>query len=86
MGHCIGNNAGRATEGHSFLFHFDCQDEMASIEVDWKGRVRQSHGPRNSSNRAADQARKILSSGGRQFPSSSAAVADSAGEFPFGNA
>jgi hypothetical protein len=68
MGHCIARYASRALEGNSFLFHYDYKDEMASIEVDRSGHVRQSFGPRNITNGASEKARRLLTRWGRNFP------------------
>jgi hypothetical protein len=67
MGHCIARYASRALEGNSFLFHYDYKDEMASIEVDRSGYVRQSFGPRNITNSASEKARRLLTRWGRNF-------------------
>ncbi|MEY4565228.1 MAG: PcfJ-like protein [Planctomycetota bacterium] len=68
MGHCIARYARSALEGNSFLFHYDYKDEMASIEVDRSGHVRQSFGPRNLTNRASEKARHLLTHWARNFP------------------
>lgn len=68
MGHCIARYARSALEGNSFLFHYDYKDEMASIEVDRSGHVRQSFGPHNITNSASEKARRLLTRWGRNFP------------------
>jgi|LakMenEpi03Aug12_release.lakeMendotaPanAssembly.Ray.scaffolds.fasta_scaffold60189_4 hypothetical protein len=83
MGHCIGRYADRAVRGISYLFHFDYQGEMASIEVDCQGYVRQSFGPRNCRNKAAEKGRKLLSKWGRSLASSSQVALNSDEELPF---
>ncbi|MFN9384424.1 MAG: PcfJ domain-containing protein [Pirellulaceae bacterium] len=68
MEHCIGNYVPLALVGSSFLFHYEHGNEMASIEVNCCGKVRQSFGPGNSTNIASKKAKQILSRWGRQFP------------------
>ena len=68
MEHCIGTYIPQALAGSSFLFHYDHGNEMASIEVNCCGKVRQSFGPGNSINSASKKAKQILSRWGRQFP------------------
>ena len=60
MGHCIPLYANKALRGKSYLFHFDDAGEMASIEVESNGLVRQSFGPMNCSNNASLKGRQIL--------------------------
>ena len=45
MRHCIASYAGKALAGESFLFHIEHRGEVASVEVDTRGRVLQAYGP-----------------------------------------
>lgn len=60
MQHCIATYAQRAVRGDCFLFHYESAGDHASFEVDRVGNVRQSHGPRNSVNRAVSHGRQLL--------------------------
>ena len=77
MKHCIGGYAGRAVQGHCFLFHIDHEGECASVEIDPAGRVRQSFGPQNQSNRATKYATGVLSTWAKDFPNAGPWYADS---------
>jgi len=68
MGHCVGSYASRAVRGSLFLFHIEHNDDRATAEVDYRGRVVQVHGPQNRRNGAARWGRRILRQWGRQFP------------------
>jgi hypothetical protein len=68
MGHCIASYIELARHGRSFLFHYECDGEMASIEVRRDGRVAQAFGPRNTDNAAARKVRRLLDKWGRGFP------------------
>ncbi|MHA2063258.1 MAG: PcfJ domain-containing protein [Candidatus Thorarchaeota archaeon] len=66
MGHCVGGYAGRAVEGHCYLFHVEYDGEEATVEVDQFGTVRQGSGPKNTRNKAVDYGKKALTKwGGR---------------------
>ena len=71
MEHCIGNYVDKAMNGESFLFHLDHlpSGTAASIEVNYKGEVVQSCGPRNSTNKATKTGARLLKSWGRNIPS-----------------
>ena len=70
MRHCVASYAEKAVDGRSFLFHIEYAGSSASVEVDRWGRVRQSLGPRNSSNAAADWGRTQLAAWGAAFSQS----------------
>ncbi len=67
MSHCIASYADLAVRGEGFLFHFECDGEEASIEVDAAGKVRQSCGRHNFDCRAAAVGRTLLSEWGKGF-------------------
>jgi hypothetical protein len=60
MNHCIAQYAERAVDGASYLFHVDYNGEMASVEVNPKGYVIQSYGPRDKINSASKYGSLIL--------------------------
>ena len=68
MGHCIGHYVSRAKAGQSFLFHYEYKGELASIELDQAGLVKQSMGPRNRPNAASRRGARILAAWGNAFP------------------
>lgn len=61
MAHCIAMYAEKAVRGGCYLFHVNYKGEMASVEVSPDGYVRQSYGPRDSSNKASEYAHRTLS-------------------------
>jgi len=67
MGHCVAAYAPYAVNGNSFLFHVEHDGYMATVEVGDDGRVRQSHGPGNEWNTAAEVGELYLSDWGRKF-------------------
>lgn len=67
MENCIATYAHAAVAGKSFLFHIERGSEMASVEVDPRGLVRQGAGPRNCHNAAATWGRIHLAAWGRGF-------------------
>lgn len=83
MGHCIASYVDRARTGMSFLFHYDHSDEMASIEVDSRGRVAQAYGPYNTANTAARKAKRLLGAWGRTFPQSNPVPSFDGSDIPF---
>jgi len=60
MGHCVAGYAPRAVSGHCYLFHVECGDHRATVEIDAGGRVRQAYGPRNRVNDACRTGAQIL--------------------------
>lgn len=70
MGHCIGNYVDKAMNGESFLFHLDhlASGTCASVEVNFRGEVIQSCGPRNCTNLATKAGTRLLKSWGRNIP------------------
>jgi len=60
MQHCIANYAEAAVKGRCYLFHVNYEDEMASVEVNPTGFVNQSYGPRDTTNKASEYGRKVL--------------------------
>lgn len=76
MGHCIGNYVDKARTGESFLFHLDHlpSKTSASIEVNYKGEVIQSCGPRNIKNKATTTGGRLMKSWGRNISADSLVV------------
>jgi len=72
MHHCITLYAERAVAGHSYLFHVDYEGNCASVEVDLRGQVRQSCGPRNKPTRASEHGARILRRWGGEFKTAAA--------------
>jgi hypothetical protein len=62
MKHCIAQYGERAVRGTSYLFHVNYKGEMASVEVDPGGFVKQSYGPKDTMNVASEYGKKILNS------------------------
>lgn len=60
MQHCIGTYAEGATKGKYYLFHVSHKGETASVQVDPKGYVVQSYGPRDTKNEASEYGRRYL--------------------------
>lgn len=56
MHHCIASYAKSALDGKYYLFHIDYSEEKASIMVNNQGKVVQSYGPRNCTNKASQWA------------------------------
>jgi len=77
MGNCISGYAQRAVNGWCYLFHVDHNGEAASVEVDRWGCVRQSYGPGNTPNLAAEWGRAQLGKWGRTFPKETEAASQS---------
>jgi hypothetical protein len=68
MRHCIASYAGKALAGDCFLFHVEHRGEVASVEVDRRGRVLQAYGPEDRRNAAARWGEQMLRKWGRTFP------------------
>lgn len=60
MKHCIADYAERAVRGESYLFHVDYKGETASVEVNPRGFVKQSYGPKDTFNKASYYGKKVL--------------------------
>ena len=60
MRHCIAGYAHAAIGKSSYLFHYDCGEEMASVELGPDASVRQCFGPCNTVNNAAVLVRQLL--------------------------
>jgi hypothetical protein len=67
MKHCIASYASRAVRGECYLFHVDYNGEMASVEVNLQGKVRQSYGPKDSINEASKYGSKELAEWGKNL-------------------
>jgi hypothetical protein len=68
MRNCVGSYAEMAVQGRCYLFHVSRAGEEATVEVDRGGRVVQAAGPRNTRNKAARWAMRVLNRWGRAFP------------------
>lgn len=60
MQHCISSYWKNAVRGDCFLFHVDYMNEQASVEVSPLGKVVQSRGPYNCSNKATEYGQRVL--------------------------
>jgi hypothetical protein len=78
MRHCIASYAKKSLAGDSFLFHVEYKNEVASVEVDRRGRVMQAYGPEDRRNGAARWGERVLRKWGRGFPPIPAAIVDEA--------
>jgi hypothetical protein len=53
MENCLLNYIPYAIEGHSYLYHIDYKNEIATVELNESGNVIQAWGPKNTRNQAA---------------------------------
>jgi hypothetical protein len=67
MSHCIASYAEGAVKGRFYLFHVDYGGEMASVEVNPKGYVVQSYGPKDRINSASKYGERILGEWAKQL-------------------
>jgi hypothetical protein len=65
MKNCISAYAQRAVDGRCYIFHVEHNGQVASVEVDRWGCVRQAAGPRNTVNSAAKWGQKQLTRWGQ---------------------
>jgi hypothetical protein len=68
MHNCVGAYAQQAYDGNCYLFHAEKDNERATIEVSSTGKVRQSYGPCNCTNKCSEWAFKVLEKWGKSFP------------------
>ena len=68
MDHCVAHYAGLAVTGLCFLFHVDYSGEQATVEVNARGQVVQSFGPKNCLNKASRYGEVFLERWGGHFP------------------
>jgi hypothetical protein len=68
MHHCVASYARNAVSGRCYLFHVERNGDRATVEVDYKGRVVQAHGPGNRRNNVATWAKQKLKAWGNGFP------------------
>jgi hypothetical protein len=68
MENCIASYARAAVSGDCFLFHIDCEGQMASVQVNPCGEIFQAAGPRNCDNHAASWGWRQLDEWGLAFP------------------
>jgi hypothetical protein len=86
MRHCIASYASKALAGECVLFHVEHRGEVASVEVDRRGRVLQAYGPGDCRNAAARWGERKLREWGRTFPAPAgvpAGAADADDDIPF---
>lgn len=69
MQHCVSSYCPIAIRGGSFYFHVEHDGEMATVEVDSNGKVRQVKGPRNKENKACAYATRVLGNWARGLKS-----------------
>jgi len=67
MSNCLAHHNVSGARRNGFLFHIDYKGKMATVEVSLEGYVKQSRGPRNSINTAADWGAKMLEEWGKEF-------------------
>ena len=69
MNHCIGTFVDKAMEGKCYLFHVEDlkSGEKASVEMDMHGKVVQSRGPYNCSNKASVRGESVLAKLGKEI-------------------
>ena len=68
MKHCVGSYAQQAVKGSSYLFHVEYEEDIATVEVTYDGRVNQAYGPRNTTNKATKYGTQVLTHWGNGFP------------------
>jgi hypothetical protein len=83
MQHCVASYVEQAVNGSCYLFHVHHRGEDATVEVGFEGRVRQSQGPRNQSNRASAYGKRVLGRWAKRLPLRVPGVAEVGEDLPF---